>query len=149
MYDMYSAFAVCHCTKYSLSLLSHVIFTLTTWGQHYKYLSYWWKIEGIITVSNTAPEGALKMKEAKYLIQNNMIPYHHVITLSAKKIHLNYAVSKVFAESLLHRRDIHHHVPPPKKNVPTNVSVMQGLWPMLLENAWVKLNIRKLLFSIL
>ena len=30
MYDMYSAFAVCHCTKYSLTLLSHVIFTLNT-----------------------------------------------------------------------------------------------------------------------
>lgn len=52
---------------------------------------------------------------------------------------------KFFAESLLHEETYTIMFPP--KNVPTNVSVMQGLWPMLLENAWVKLNIRALIFK--
>ena len=36
---------------------------------------------------------------------------------------------------------------PPPQNVPTSVSVIQGLWPTLFENAWVKLNIRALIFK--
>lgn len=76
-----------------------------------------------------------------------MILYHHVITLSTKrKSTWIMQFQKVFCWKPASWRDIHHHVPPPK-NVPTNVWVMQGLWPTLFENAWVKLNIRALIFK--